>query len=134
MSYIIYPYIGVNSIRFGMTKEEIHSELGNPETTFMRNSYDNTGETEEYKDFFVCYDEDERCEAIEFFELADIILNGKAIFTGTYDEICGLFDDIEEDNTGFTEYKYGIGVYAPDKDETVCYPESVIVFKKGYYD
>ena len=45
-----------------------------------------------------------------------------------------LFDDIEEDNTGFTEYKYGIGVYAPDKDETVCYPESVIVFKKGYYD
>lgn len=81
-----------------MTKEEIHSELGNPETTFMRNSYDNTGETEEYKDFFVCYDEDERCEAIEFFELADIILNGKAIFTGTYDEICGLFDDIEEDN------------------------------------
>lgn len=61
-------------------------------------------------------------------------MNGKAIFTGTYDEICGLFDDIEEDNTGFTEYKYGIGVYAPDKDETVCYPESVIVFKKEYYD
>ena len=45
-----------------------------------------------------------------------------------------LFGDIEEDNTGFTEYKYGIGVYAPDKDEDVCYPESVIVFKKGYYD
>lgn len=100
----------------------------------MRNSYDNTGETEEYKDFFVCYDEDERCEAIEFFELADLIFSGKAVFTGTYDEIRELFDDIEEDNTGFTEYKYGIGVYAPDKDKTVCYPESVIVFKKGYYD
>ena len=60
-----------------MTKEEIHSELGKPETTFMRNSYDNTGETEEYKDLFVSYDEEGKCEAIEFFELADIY-NGKA--------------------------------------------------------
>ena len=134
MSYIIYPYIGVNTIRFGMTKEEIHSELGKPETTFMRDASDNTGETDEYKDFFVSYDEEGRCEAIEFFELADVILNEKAVFTGTYDEICGLFDDIEEDDTGFTEYKYGIEVYAPNKDEDVCCSEAVIVFKKGYYD
>lgn len=44
-------------------------------------------------------------------------------------------DELEITTTGFTSYKFGIGAYAPGKDnvlnETI---ESVIVFKKGYYD
>ena len=44
-------------------------------------------------------------------------------------------DSVKKDETGFTSNKYGIGIYAPNKDwELDCKIEAVIVFKKGYYD
>lgn len=42
--------------------------------------------------------------------------------------------DIEIDEVGFNSNKFGIGVYAPNKDDSDSEIESVIIFRKGYYD
>ena len=42
--------------------------------------------------------------------------------------------DIEIDEVGFNSNKYGIGVYAPNKDACNSTIESVIIYRQGYYD
>lgn len=60
----------------------------------------------------------------------------KFFFKTEYGEIKKWFikndQNLEIDNSGFTSYKFGIGVYISDKNECY-YPDSVIVFIKEYY-
>jgi hypothetical protein len=51
------------------------------------------------------------------------------------EQIAEWDDKLEKTNTGFTSYKFGVGAYAPNKDDSPNEMiESVIVFRKGYYD
>jgi hypothetical protein len=51
-----------------------------------------------------------------------------------HDWFMNIDPQIKEDDYGFISIKFGIGTYAPDKDEEPELPcESITAFKMGYY-
>ena len=135
--YEIKPYQGFNDIKFGCESLEIEEYMKVKPSKFKKSPYD-ISETDAYDDFFVYYDIDGKCEAIEFHSGAELIFQNISFFDKKYVDIETAFrnidSDIEIDEVGFNSNKYGIGVYAPNKDDCNSTIESVIIFRQGYYD
>lgn len=139
MEFNINSYVSVENIFFGEKRDEVRNKL--------KVSYDSFFKTDESKvetDAFdelgvhVYYDNDILVEAVELFEPSNPKHGNIELLNLPYTQILRYFKNIdsglEEFDSGFTSFKYGIGVYAPFKDEEPhleC--ESVIVFKEGYY-
>ena len=140
MDYEIIPYIAFGDVKLGLYRKEVRRLIGNPSKSFKRNEFA-TSPTDMYESLgiMIDYDDDDRCETIETWDTVDVQLMGKKLLNSSYSDILSWFlaidESIEEDDTGFTSYKYGIGMYAPDKEEEPNKPcKGVIAFKKGYYD
>lgn len=134
--YIINRYEGFNDIRFGMLSQEIEERLKLSPRRFYKDKEDKF-ETDAYNDFFIYYDAEGKCEAVEFNNNAILFLNEINLFEESYQKIEQLIKkadlEIEIDDVGFTSNKLGIGVYAPFKYETNAIIESIIIFRRGYY-
>ena len=138
---IIYPYQGVGQIRFGMTRAEVRSLLGEPSAIFYKglntetstDAYDNIG-------VHICYHPSGYCEALEFFEPAQLVLEKKYLFElsfANFRDWLALQDhDLEIDEEGFTCFKYGISIYAPRWQIEPNLPaEGILVFQdRDYYN
>lgn len=142
MHFDIKPYAGVGPIEFGMTSDEVESLLGKSIASFKRNKED-VFETEEFNveenDLFIYYDDEKKVNAVEFALPAKIYFNGGSLYEKKFLQIKEIIKKqdkkTEDDIYSVTSYEFGIGVYCPDADEDKsAFPESVIVFKKGYYD
>lgn len=140
MDYKITPHESLGNISLGLHKDEIRKLLKEPYLEFYRNHLSKTPtDFFETLGLFICYDENLICEAIEMVRPANPILFTVKLLTLPYEsieeQIAEWDDKLEKTYTGFTSYKFGVGAYAPNRDdspnETI---ESVIVFKKGYYD
>lgn len=135
--YEIKPYQGFNDIRFGCVSTEIEKYMKVNPRKVKKSPYDKC-ETDVYNDFYVYYDEHGKCEAIEFTNNAELIFNQNSLFDKKYIDIETIFrnmdSNIEIDEVGFNSNKFGIGVYAPNKDDCNSKIESVIIFKQGYYE
>lgn len=135
--YEIKPYQGFNDIKFGCSSFEIEEYMRVRPDKFKKSPYD-INETDAYNDFFVYYDMDGKCEAIEFNGNAEVIFKNISFFDKKYIDVEKIFRSIdpaiEIDEVGFNSNKYGIGVYAPDKNDCNSNIESVIIFRQGYYD
>lgn len=97
----------------------------------------------EYYDFFplsdllIYYDEADKVNAFEFFssapEFKDIDL-----LSETYSKLIELFAHFDPqliiDESGFDSPAFGIGVHMPDTEDEDDVPESVIIYRRGYYD
>ena len=62
--YEIKPYQGFNDIKFGCESFEIEEHMKVKPSKFKKGPYD-ISETDAYDDFFVYYDIDGKCEAID---------------------------------------------------------------------
>ena len=140
MDYEIIPYVALGDIKFGLLRKEIEQIAGSPTKTFKRNEFA-ASPTDMYESLgiMIDYDETGRCEAVETWDAVDVKLMGKSLLSSTYSEILSWFlatdKNIEEDDVGFTSYKYGIGLYAPYKEEEPNKPcKGVLAFKRGYFD
>ncbi|QVK19258.1 ABC transporter ATP-binding protein [Mycoplasmatota bacterium] len=138
MKFKIKPYIGAGKIMFGMTSEQIQNILLAEPRKFKKFKDDELY-TDAYNTCHIFYKKPGVCEAIEFFNPAVVTFNDINLMNMSYQEIKDLFfkldKNIQVDDTGFTSYKYGIGVYAPFADECPLDPiEGIIIFEKGYYD
>lgn len=135
--YTIKPYQGFDDIKFGYTSTEIQEYMGIKPSKFKKSPYD-INETDSYKDLFVYYDAENKCEAIEFNNNSNLIFRNISFFGEKYVDVEKKFKQldskIEIDEVGFNSFKYGIGVYVPNKDEDEAKIESVIIYKKGYYN
>ena len=135
--YEIKSYQGFNDIKFGCESTQIEEFMKVKPRKIKKNPYDKS-ETDGYDDFYVYYDENGKCEAIEFMNNAELIFEHISIFQKNYIDIETIFRNmdahIEIDEVGFNSNKFGIGVYAPNKDDCNSKIESVIIFKQGYYD
>jgi hypothetical protein len=139
---IIYPYQGVGQIRFGMTREKVRSLLGEPSATFYKglntqsptDAYDNIGVHISY------HHPSGYCEALEFFEPAQLLLEKKQLFKISFarlrDWLASQDHELEIDEEGLTCFKYGLGIYAPDWQEDSTLPaQGVLVFNdRNYYN
>jgi hypothetical protein len=141
MTFIIFPYQGVNDLKFGMKRQEIRQIIGvnNSHTEFRRSSTsENTIDAYDSLGVFVNYDKNDNCKCFEFFNPAKVFLGSHDLFSLSFNnliEIIRLQDkDIEENESGFSSFELGIGIYTPDRlDEPDRAVEGIIVFKKGYY-
>lgn len=142
MKFDIQPYVGVGYIKFGMTPDEIKNVMGEKLSSFKRSKED-FFETEEFnfmgRDFFITYDKEKKLDSIEFSLPSEVYLFGNNLYGKKFSEIRHLLESIDsgidDDGYSITSYKFGIGVYCPEADEgDDVFPESLIVFKKGYYN
>lgn len=135
--YEIKSYQGFNEIKFGFESYEIEEYMKVKPSKFKKSPND-INETEAYDDFFVYYDIDGKCEAIEFNSSAELFFEGISFFDKKYVDLEIAFknmdSEIEIDEVGFNSNKYGIGVYVPNKDDCNSTIESVIIYRQGYYD
>lgn len=135
--YEIKSYQGFGDIKFGDESGVIEKIMKVKPSKFKKSYYD-ISETDAYEDFFVYYDKDGKCEAIEFNSNADVIFNNILFFGKKYIDVENAFKSIDSniiiDGVGFNSNKFGIGVYAPNKDDIASEIESVIIFRQGYYD
>lgn len=142
MGYIIKNYDGfinndICELKFGMTKNEIHNLLCKKPNSIMST-------LEYYDDFRIDYDEQDNASAFEFFSSSKLYLNMKEfpelkninLFTINFDKLNKIItckDSLSKvDSSGIISLKYGVGTYQEDSEEEIC--ESIIIFKKGYYD
>lgn len=126
--YEIKSYVSVGNINFGEERDSVRSKNGKykefKKSKFSKNT------TDDFSVFHVFYDTENKVNAVEFFE--NVYMNNIDLFSKTYEELKNIFLDstCEEDDCGIIFKSYGFSLYSPDK-KTI---ESVLVFKKGYFD
>jgi hypothetical protein len=140
MDLVINPYIGIGNLKLGMTQSQIRNTLNSSFESFTRNQFSEMPEDHfQELGIFVEYKLPGICNAMELVKPLNPIWRGKQLLNTTFFELDRWFVEVDSErelnDTGFTSYQYGIGVYAPNyEEEPTCLPESIIVFSKGYYD
>jgi hypothetical protein len=140
MNSIISPYIGIGDIKLGMHRSQVRRVVDSSVDSFIRNEYSETPE-DSFPEvgIFIEYKPSDTCDSIQVVNPLNPIWRGKELLKTPFQELLTWFLEIDSDtelsDTGFTSYKYGIGAYAPNhEEEPDCFPESIIVFSRGYYE
>ena len=135
-NFDIESYKRVGEIRFGSSRLEVRNLF--PDYTDFKKNEAEENTIDAYENFHVYYDEENLCEAIDFFGNAKLTFNNKELLGNNYrdvkSEFLGIDTNLDFDECGFTSYKYGIGVYVSNADDDDAIVEGVIVFRNGYYD
>ena len=141
MKLEIIPYKSIGELDLLSNRSIIIKILGRPNSSFTRNLEKDKETTDEYLEFgfFAYYNQKNILEAIEAWEDADIWLGDICFFNNSIRTLTEKFreldNQLEEDTEGFVSYKMGIGAWHPNKRENLDFPfESIIIFKKGYYN
>ncbi len=126
---------GTDSIKFGMTSEEIKSILDIQPELFKKTVVDIYDTEDYYRTCHVYYEMSKNntlvCCAIEFLKYVDVYLDGVKLMKSLKENIMQLFkdrfEDFEDDGCGGHSLKYGISFFAPKKSV-----ESVYISREGY--
>ncbi|MCM0649712.1 hypothetical protein NBE98_15195 [Clostridium swellfunianum] len=134
----IRPYVGVQEIDFNMKREVVREKFNHQFTEFKKTPF-SQNTTDAFEFCHVYYDNENLCEAIELFEPANVVFDNFTMTEQSYEKVRRFFESIDDsldfNDAGFTSYKFGVGVFAPYALEEPKEPiESIIVFRKGYYD
>ncbi len=121
------PCKDVNGIKFGTDREEVRRILGENYKEYRKTEYDDET-TDDYGDFHVFYDEDNKMEAIEIFEGIELQMGDAVLFPAMVEDIADLFEDAEYDEDEFTSEGSSIGAEIEDGELV-----SILVGCEGYY-
>lgn len=139
MDQEIKPLEGFGRLRLGMSRTDVDALFEEKPRTFHRGHDPN--ETDHFVNagIFVCYDQAGVVEAVELAEPARTVLNGRDLLSMTFTEARAFLANLDAglvvDVDGLTSYALGVGAWSPfAKDDPQAPIESVIVFRKGYYD
>ncbi len=123
----VEPLKKVDKIEFGMERDAVRKLYGEYEE-FKKSEYsENT--TDDFGNFHVYYDENNKCEAVEIFDDVEVTVNGEIIFPVKIEEAEKIESSFVRDEEGLISIEKSIGIYAPDENM-----ESVLFGKKGYYE
>ena len=116
------PLIGVANITFGMKREEVRKKLAGFKKDFQKSPL-NPQKVDDFGYCHVYYDNDDKCEAVEFFTDVEIQINGQKVSPGRIEPIKGIITDLLEEEDGFwTSKSCSVGVTAPDGEiETILF-------------
>ncbi|WDF77984.1 hypothetical protein PQ469_29290 [Mucilaginibacter sp. KACC 22773] len=137
---IIIPFKSVGSLHFSDTREDVRKKLNEKFTSGVKGK-DNYKDYYDYfkqSELFVYYDEKGNINAFEYFK-PNPIFNNVNLLETHYRDLVSLFQRFDPELTinydEFTSLKYGIGVNTiDDPDEENAIPQSVVIFKRGYFD
>lgn len=143
MKYILYPYYGFKNeqndicLTFDMSKLNVHDFLGKEPNYIMST-------LEYYDDFRIDCNNDNKVIAFEFFSSANVVIKSENffnlkeinLFSLSNKELSKLIKKCDSsakiDASGIIFLKYRIGTYC--ESSNINKSESIIIFKKGYYD
>jgi hypothetical protein len=136
----IKPHIGIGDIEFGLHRKTIRQKLTTefssfkkaPSSVVLTDYFPSLG-------LFVAYNKNDLCEAVECASPAKPILSGISLMEMSMGELKLWFEQhdkaVDIEFEGLMSYAFGVGIWHPvGFDEPEETPESVIVFRKGYYD
>jgi len=130
------PFIGIEYIKFGSDRSDVNISINSDSEVFTRNEIAENS-TDYYKDlgFFVEYDSNNKCEAIEFTKDSGLLYEGRNLFDLSYSKLRTIYDSIsnemeEEDKLGCTYHDLGFAVSKSTEDDNI---ESVLIFSKNYW-
>jgi hypothetical protein len=140
MNYTIHPFRGVGAVEFGMTPEEVRSRVRSDFKLFKRSPdvpFPSDYFPKEHAFFY--YDASGLLEAIEFAPPARPTVNGLDLFSLTFGQavtkLAVLDDTLKEGVDGAIAHRLGVSIWAPSaKYDRNAPVESVLAFRKGYYD
>lgn len=101
--YFIKPTIGVNDIKLGQAREEIHQLIGSPESSHENTDYYNQSCLQ------INYDEQNIAEYIEIYEDVDLVealISNKNVFLTPKDEIEKFVQDTFNVKTDLEDSEY----------------------------
>lgn len=120
------PTIRVGDVSFGMDRDKVRGVFGNAVEFYKFDDDENT--TDDFGFCHVYYDKDNKCEAVEIFDDAEVYVDNVRIFPADFMTAKKVITDFEQDEDGLISYSQSIGIYAPDGDI-----ESILFAKKNYY-
>ncbi len=141
MKFNLKIFEGTDSVKFGMTSQEIQSILKITPALFKKSEVD-LYDTEDYqRTCHVTYEDDGsgilRCAAFEFFKNSEVYLNNIQLLGKQREEIEELFkntfDDCEIDIGGIRSCSSELFLYAPILPHEKII-QSVFISRKGYYE
>ena len=110
----VQPLVGFANVTFGMERVKVRKLLEGFQKEFQKSPFDTT----KVDDFGYChiyYNNDDKCEAVEFFSEVEIQINGQKVSPGKVEVIKKNTPDLIEDEDGFWISKgSSIGITAPD--------------------
>ena len=126
------PYNGAGQIKLDSAREETRKTLGTfkefRKTKFSKNT------TDDFSFCHVFYNEQNKVEAVEFFDSTEFLFKGKNLFLLSFTELTLFLKsntiDFQEDELGLRSDAIGLSVFSPDKEKI----ETILIYKKGYYD
>ena len=126
MEWNVKPGKEINGILFGTDRSVVREKLGMPENEFKKSKF-SKNTTDDYKDFHVFYDAENKVEAFEIYE-GVVYINDTKIYPESVEEIIVRDNSFAKEDDGCTSVKNAIGIYAPNGDA-----ESVLIGCEGYY-
>ena len=125
--YTVFPLIGFDDVKFGMSRSEVRNILGSPEKEFKKSKF-SKNTTDDFGDFHTFYNADDQFEAVEFFKEAEIQDNKGNIFPKSINDVECLPYKFINDGDSYINEEYSIGIFAPDN-----FVESILFGIKDYY-
>lgn len=123
----VKPTESVGKVRFGSDRKEVREILGNSYQEFKKSRF-SKNTTDDYGDFHVFYDVDNKCEAIEIFENIELKIDKMTIFPGTM-SIIELIGGFDYDGYCYINKEKSIGLSC--HEEKI---DSILLGKKNYYN
>ena len=124
---IVEPLKRIDGILFGIDRGEVRKYFGNNFEEFKKSKF-SKNTTDDYGYCHIFYDEDNKFEAIEFFDEVTIIIDDIIVFPNRIEVIKKVSDDFEKDEESYISKEKSIGIYAPNDRM-----ESILLGIKGYY-
>jgi hypothetical protein len=126
------PFVGAGQIKLDSARDEVRKTLGTfkefKKTKYSKNT------TDDFSFCHVFFDEQNKVEAVEFFDSAEFLYKEKNLFSLLFSELKSFLKsnsiDFQEDDSGLRSDTIGLSVYSPDKVKI----ETILVYEKGYYN
>lgn len=127
MKFDVKPLECVNQIRFGMSRREVRKLFRNKYNVFKKTIF-SRNTTDDFRQFHVYYDKNNKCEAVEIFEFDEMTINGKTV-TKDFKSFKAVIKDLTEDAGSYISKESSVGLTVVEG-----IVESVLFGCRGYYE
>lgn len=125
---IAEPLKHVGEIELGASRSAVRKAVNLPCKEFKKTPL-SANTTDDFGAFHVYYDDDDCCEAVEFFNDVEVEVDGKLVFPTSPEEAQRVIPSLVPDSDGLISVEKSIGIYIPGGTM-----ESILFGVKGYYE
>ena len=134
----VLPYVGAGPLRFGMSTEEVESQLGPPTGLVPKGTDEETVTSYDDLGLFVYVEEGRGCAALEMWGSVLPVLLGHHLLNEPFAALRDWFesadDEVELRTDGLRSTKFGVSLSVPAIKDPNAQTDGVLAFRRGYWD